>query len=155
MNGTNAESPLNAMRAWLKEGAVQAGILDLSVPFGAEFTRAGTSYGIGMGPSTHTTDVLGNDIAVYQFVFTARLPYGPDPAQNLRSSALMSALCDWINAQNRQYSFPQIPGYDCSRVHAENPLMVSVDAASAVYQLQIRVEAEAAWAQESEDNDEP
>ena len=135
-------SPLTAMREWLLTGGIAAGILDPNVVFGAEHSQPNTSYSIGQGASSHAEDLLGNDMAVYNFTFTARLPYGPDPAQNLKASSLMHELCDWILTQNRACNFPEIPGYDATRMAATNPMMISIDAASALWQLQIRVECE-------------
>lgn len=50
----------------------------------------------------------GGTLRQFAFVFASREPYGADVLVNIEKSGFYNSLIDWIEAQNRANSFPEL-----------------------------------------------
>lgn len=105
---------LTAARTWLRE----CPLIDKNDRFNVNYLgdRA-VEYALTLASETHKEDVCGYDIATYNMVFLARLPFGAHMGTNIASAELFSGLSRWIRAQNRTRRYPTgIDGYHVERV---------------------------------------
>ena len=95
---------LTAARTWLRE----CPLIDKNDRFNVNYLgdRA-VEYALTLASETHKEDVCGYDIATYNMVFLARLPFGAHMGTNIASAELFSGLSRWIRAQNRTRRYPQ------------------------------------------------
>lgn len=102
-------------------------------------------YSVALSSVTHSEDIIGRDIIRGSVVFYARMPYGDALAANVSAAEFFAGLDEWVWAQNRAHKYPTVEGYDVTKVTAANAgLLVSADAKTAEYQIQITVTAEEA-----------
>ena len=129
---------LTAARTWLRE----CPLIDKNDRFNVNYLgdRA-VEYALTLASETHKEDVCGYDIATYNMVFLARLPFGAHMGTNIASAELFSGLSRWIRAQNRTRRYPTgIDGYHVERVSTANAgVIVTAGANTSEYQLQIQL----------------
>lgn len=131
---------LESTRAWIRG----SGLIDKSNRFNANYLgAAATEYSINSAGDSHHSDVCGYDIWTANFVFTARMPYGSTLSSQLTAADLFYDLCAWIRAQDAKHTYPAADGYSVMRATPANTgLLVSADANTAQYQLQIKLTLE-------------
>lgn len=98
-------------------------------------------YGIYTEPSTQVIKkyVDGDELKQLTFVFTTRTAMSGDLTTQLENSAFFDRLIEWVYKQNKAKNYPQIEGnrYPIKLEILNNGYMSSLDADSAVYQIQM------------------
>lgn len=133
---------LTPAREWLRT----CPLIEQNNKFNANYLGARpVEYSVSLGAVTHTEDILGRDYIQATVVFYARMPFGDALAANISAAEFFAGLDDWVWAQQRARNYPQLDGYEVTRIRTANAgLVVSADAKTAQYQLQIPITAEEA-----------
>lgn len=132
---------LDATRKWLRE---ECPLIDTNNRFNANYLGAEPmEYTLRTASERHTPDVLGYDIAEYDLTFVAQLPFGKQIAPNLAAADYFANLSGWIRGQERAHNYPDVNGYNVTRITVSNAGVPSgADANAARYQLQIKIRLE-------------
>lgn len=132
---------LDATRKWLRD---KCPLIDKHDRFNANYLGAeATEYTLRTGGESHKTDVLGHDMAEYDLVFVAQLPFGAAIAPNLSAADFFARLSAWIRGQERLHDYPEVSGYTVTKIQASNAgVPTQADANAARYQLQIKLNLE-------------
>jgi hypothetical protein len=131
---------LEATRAWIRG----SGKIDKNNRFNVNYIGAtATEYSVNTAGDSHRQDIFGKDKWTANFVFSARMPYGETLTEQITAADFFLELCAWIRAQNTARNFPTVAGYRVTGVTPANAgMLISADANTAQYQLQIQLKLE-------------
>jgi len=131
---------LESARKWIKT----CPLIDKANRFNISYLGAGSAeYTLTEASDTHRQDVCGFDLATYNLVFMANFPYGAVMAENIGAAEFFTGLSAWIRDQDRAKNYPQVDGYEVTRVAAANAgVIIQAGADIALYQLQIKMDLE-------------
>ena len=134
-------SVLDATRKWLRE---QCPLIDKNNKFNANYLGAsGTEYALTTAGDAHAYDICGYETAAYNFVFSARVPYGTAVKQNLAAAEVFEELGRWIRTQNRKRNYPEVSPLRVTSITMANSGMITqADANTANDQIQIKMTLE-------------
>ena len=104
----NEESKMQKIKEWietcpfLNNGKINVDYLEDDID----------SYSIDRTPSTPVieVDILGGKIKQITFDFTVQAPFSSQIIVNLANSKFCEDFMDWIEGQNKNKKFPDIPG---------------------------------------------
>lgn len=130
-------SALEATRAWLR-GCPS---IDAENRFRANYLGDNaTEYSVSQSSVDHRKDVLGKDTATYNMLFSARLPFSAAMAAGLEAADFFDELDQWVRQQDAAREYPELPGYlGTSATPSNAGLVITADANTAIYQIQIRL----------------
>lgn len=133
---------LTATRIWMRQNCP---LIDKKGRFNAGYLGAKPgAYALTASGESHAQDVCGADAMTVQLLFLARLPFGEALAENLSAAEFFGDLLAWLKAAERAHDYPcGIDGYEVCRLTAQNAgLVLSAEAGSACYQLQMTLQLE-------------
>lgn len=127
---------LDATRKWLRE---ECPLIDKTDRFNANYLGSqATEYTLMTAGESHSEDILGLDHATYHLTFVAQLPYGAAIKNNIAAADFFSNLAAWLRGANRAHNYPDISGYEVTKLEASNAgIPTGSDANAARYQIQI------------------
>ena len=131
---------LEATRAWIRG----SGKIDKNNRFNVNYLGAtAIEYSVNTAGDSHRQDIMGKDKWSANFVFSARMPYGETLSEQITAADFFLELCVWIRTQNAIHNYPNVAGYRVTGVTPANAgMLISADANSAQYQLQIQLKLE-------------
>lgn len=129
---------LDATRQWLR---AECPLIDRKNRFNANYIGAdATEYTLRTGGESHRQNLWGADIATYDLVFEAVLPYGTATAPNIAAADLFAGLSAWLRGAAAAHNYPAVTGYEADSLTVSNAgLITTATAATARYQLQIKL----------------
>lgn len=132
---------LDATRKWLRE---ECPLIDANDRFLPNYLGADTTaYTLRTAGDSHRQNIIGADLATYNLVFEAQLPFGETLAPNIAAADFFARLAAWVRGQNAAQNYPDIAGYEVTRLTASNAgIITSATANTARYQLQLKIECQ-------------
>lgn len=133
-------SVLKQTRKWLRT----CPLINSKDKFNANYLGAtATEYTVAVAGHNPRKDICGYKKDTYNIGFFARLPFGVALDPNLTAADFFDELSAWIEEQDESKNYPEIPGFMVTQVAPANAgIIVSADANTAQYQLQIKIEME-------------
>ena len=131
---------LTATRKWLRT----CPLIDKNNRFNINYLGAqSVEYTLTLSGESHREDICGGDIATYNLLFLARMPFGAAMATNISAAELLGDLSEWVRAQNRAKAYPKFKGYEATRITPANSgVIIAAEANTAEYQLQLQLTLE-------------
>ncbi len=131
------------LRFWLRECPAISNVDQFGVDF---MGQSPTEYAIYSSPSAlnYVRDILGNlylaDPQELNYTFVTLCPFSMDILQNLQNLGFFEQVRQWIMAQNRAISFPEIAeGRVISILPTLTPYVFDADSDSGRYQIQLKI----------------
>ena len=129
---------LDATRAWLR---AECPLIDKTDKFNANYLGSqATEYTLCTAGESHREDILGLDHATHKLTFVAQLPYGAAIKTNIAAADFFATLSAWFRGAERTHNYPEIAGYEVTKIEAANAgIPTGADANAARYQIQITI----------------